>query len=48
MDIMNFGYDRQREELELKWISDFQKEGLLPSDNKKAKELLLSRAQYHM
>ena len=40
--------DRQREDPELKLIIDFQEEGVLPSDDKKARELLLSRAQYHM
>ena len=40
--------DRQREDPELKLIIDFQEEGMLPSDDKKARELLLSRAQYHM
>ena len=29
-------------------IIDYQKEGVLPRDDKKARELLLSRAQYHM
>ena len=41
--------DRQREDPALKLIIDFQEEGVLPiGDNKKARELLLSRAQYHM
>ena len=40
--------DRQREDPELKLIIDFQEEGVLPSDVKKARELLLSTAQYHM
>ena len=40
--------DRQREDPELKLIIDYQKEGVLPRDDKKARELLLSRAQYHM
>ena len=38
--------DRQREDLELKLIY-FQRDDVLPSDDKKARELL-SRAQYHM
>ena len=38
--------DRQREDLELKLIY-FQRDGVLPSDDKKERELL-SRAQYHM
>ena len=40
--------DRQREDTELKLIIDYQKEGVLSRDDKKASELLLSRAQYHM
>ena len=40
--------DRQREDPELKLIIDYQKEGVLPRDDKKARELLLSRVQYHM
>ena len=40
--------DRQREVPELKLIIDFQEEGVLPRNDKKARELLLSRAQYHM
>ena len=40
--------DRQREDPEFKLIIDFQEEGVLPSDDKKARELLLSRVQYHM
>ena len=39
--------DRQREDPELKLIIDYQKEGVLPRDDKKAR-VLLSRAQYHM
>ena len=33
--------DMQREDLELKLIIDFQEEGVLPSDDKKARELLV-------
>ena len=40
--------DRQREDPELKLITDYQKEGVLRCDDKKARELLLSRVQYHM
>ena len=40
--------DRKREDPELKLIIDYQKEGVLPCVDKKARELLLSRAQYHM
>ena len=39
---------RQRKDLELKLIIDFQAKGVLPGDDKKARELLLSRAQYHI
>ena len=40
--------DRQREDPQLKLIIDSREEGVLHSDDKKARELLLSRAQYHM
>ena len=38
----------QRADPELKIIIDYQVEGILPSDEKKAREILLSRNQYHM
>ena len=40
--------DRQGEDPELKLNIDFQEEGALPNDDKNTRELLLSRAQYHM
>ena len=39
---------RQRADPELKIIIDYQEEGILPSEDKKAREILLSRNQYHM
>ena len=40
--------DRQREDAEIKLIIDFQENNFLPDDDKKARELLLSRMQYQL
>ena len=39
---------RQREDPYLKEIIDYQEGDILPSDDKKARELLMSRSQYHL
>jgi len=40
--------NRQTTDSELKTIIDYQEEGILSSDDKKARGILLSRSQYHM
>ena len=40
--------DRQREDAEIKMIIDFQENNILPDDDRKARELLLSRMQYQL
>jgi len=40
--------DRQRSDMEMRKIIDFQENGILPNDDKEARELLLSRTQYHL
>ena len=40
--------DRQRKDAEIRVIVDFHENDILPGDDKKARELLLSRAQYHL
>ena len=40
--------DRQRKDAEIKMIIDFQENNILPDDDRKARELLLSRMQYQL
>jgi len=40
--------DGQRKDAEIKMIVDFHENGILPDDGKKARELLMSREQYHL
>ena len=37
--------DRQRGDMEMRRIIDFQENGILPNDDKKARELLLNRTR---
>ena len=40
--------DRQRGDMEMRSIIHFQENSILPNDDKKAREFLLSRTQYHL
>ena len=40
--------ERQRKDAEIRMIVDFHENDILPGDDKKARELLLSRAQYYL